>query len=371
MDCCHIQRTKFSKDARCRFTNIQKQLPAPFGVYADFESILKPVNEDVDATQGVDTGVKSSSTVYQEHVPCSFAYKLVSIVDPDYSRPLVMYRGENAAEKFVRDLQQEAKQLFDEYIVTPNPMLFTATDLLSFRSADTCYICAKQLGDDKVRDHCHITGSYRGAAHSACNLMYRLIKSGWKLPVIIHNLKCYDGRLIVKALNSEFGKVRVIPQSMEKYLSLNVGQLKIIDSLQFTNQSLDSLANTLEDDEFRYLVESCTTSHFELVRRKGVHPYDYMDSFDIFEEIELPPRSQHMVFASSVKMRLGDLSGDDEDGYIYEVDLHYPTGLHNSHDDYPLAPESLVIDRAMYSPTQQFSIPRICTSEETDTESEG
>ena len=80
---------------------------------------------------------------------------------------------------------------------------------------------------------------------------------------------------------------------------------------------------------------------------------------------------QNMVFASSVKMRLGDLSGDDEDGYIYEVDLHYPTGLHNSHDDYPLAPESLVIDRAMYSPTQQFSIPRICTSEETDTESEG
>ena len=45
-------------------------------------------------------------------------------------------------------------------------------------------------------------------------------------------------------------------------------------------------------------------------------------------------------------LRLEDLSDDDEDGYMYEVDLHYPTGLHNSHDDYPLAPESLVINRA-------------------------
>ena len=50
--------------------------------------------------------------------------------------------------------------------------------------------------------------------------MCRLSKSDWKLPVVIHNLKCYDGHLIVKALKSEFGKVKVIPQNMEKYLSV-------------------------------------------------------------------------------------------------------------------------------------------------------
>ena len=102
VDCCHIQRTKFHKEPRCRFTNIQKQLSAPFVVYADFESILRPVNEGVDVTQGVSTGSAYSTTVYQEHVPCSFAYKVVSSVDPDVTRPLVMYRGEDAAEKFVR-----------------------------------------------------------------------------------------------------------------------------------------------------------------------------------------------------------------------------------------------------------------------------
>ena len=58
--------------------------------------------------------------------------------------------------------------------------------------------------------------------------MYRIFKSGWKLPVVIHNLKGYDGHLIVKALKSEFGKVLVMP------LPLTVGQLKFIDSFQFT-----------------------------------------------------------------------------------------------------------------------------------------
>ena len=122
-DCCHAQGTKIPGNPRCRVTNIQKQLTAHFIVYADFESILNPVEKDVDTTQGVEVGGESSSRVFQEHVPCSFAYQVVSCVDPNFSRP--MYRGGNAAEKFVRDLHQEAKQLFDEYIATPNPMLLT------------------------------------------------------------------------------------------------------------------------------------------------------------------------------------------------------------------------------------------------------
>ena len=85
-----------------------------------------------------------------------------------------------------------------------------------------------------MRDHCHITGNYRGNAHNDCNLMYRISRSGWKPPVVIHNLKGYDGHLIVKALKSEFGKARVISQNMEKYFYLTVGQLKCIDSFQFT-----------------------------------------------------------------------------------------------------------------------------------------
>ena len=131
-----------------------------------------------------------------------------------------------------------------------------------------------------MRYHCYITGNYRGADHNACNFLHRISRTGWKLPVVIRNLKGYDGRHIVKALKSESGKVTVIPQNREKYLSLSVGLLKFIDSFQFTRQGLDNLANTFGDDEFRYLSESCTSNHFRLIRRKGVYPYDYMDSFD-------------------------------------------------------------------------------------------
>ena len=208
-----------------------------------------------------------------------------------------MYRGEDAAEMFVRKLQQEAKQLCEEYITTPKSMLFTMSDSLSFAYTTTCHICTNPLGEDKVRAHCHITGKYR-----ECNLNYRIKSISWKVPVVIHNLKGYDSHLIVTALKNEFGKVRVIPQNMEKYLSLTVGQLQFLDSFQFTNQSLGSLVNTLECGEFKYLSESYISDHFELVRRKGVYPYDYMelvrrkvvypydymDSSDIFEETALP-----------------------------------------------------------------------------------
>ena len=71
-----------------------------------------------------------------------------------------------------------------------------------------------------MRDHCHIVGSYCGTAHNECNLMYRISKSSWKLTVVIHNLKGCNWHLIVKTLKSEFGKVRVILQNIEKYFSL-------------------------------------------------------------------------------------------------------------------------------------------------------
>ena len=112
-------------------------MTAPFVVYADFESVLEPLSS-IDTTQ---------------------VYKIVSSVDHDFSRLVVMYRGEDAAEKFVRDLQKEAEQLNIDYIKTPKPMIFSIEDSLAYTAAATCHICSKELGDDSVCDHCHITGN--------------------------------------------------------------------------------------------------------------------------------------------------------------------------------------------------------------------
>ena len=141
-----------------------------------------------------------------------------------------------------------------------------------------------------MRDRCHIVDSYRGAAHCECNLIEKDIQIGLASAVVIHNLKGYDGHLIGKSLKSEF---RRVPVSLS--LSLTVSRLKCIDSFQFSPKGLDVLVKTLADDEFRYLRESCTSNHFGLIRRKGVYPYDYIDSFDRFDETELP--SQDAFFS--------------------------------------------------------------------------
>ena len=139
---------------------------------------------------------------------------------PDFIKPIVWYRGPNAAEKFIHELQHEAEKLCVEYIT---PQEITGDDEVCLESAQVCHICQRILVDDgdHVRDHCQFTGTYWGAAHNACNINYHIKHKEWKLPVVIHNLKGYHGHLIVKALKSEFGKMSVIPQNIEKYLSLS------------------------------------------------------------------------------------------------------------------------------------------------------
>ena len=88
-------------------------------------SILQRVDEDeaMDTTQGVAVGgdePKPAALPFQEHLPCSFAYKLVSSVVPDFSRPLVSYRGEDAGKMFVGKLQDEAEQVFRSTLLLPN-----------------------------------------------------------------------------------------------------------------------------------------------------------------------------------------------------------------------------------------------------------
>ena len=103
----------------------------------------------------------------------------------------------------------------------------------------------------------------------------------------MHNLKGYGGNSIVRALKSEFGEVKVIPQNMEKYLSMTVDRPMFVDSLQFSPQSLESLAKTLKVDEFKYVLEAYP-NEFDLKKRKGVYPYHYVDSFPRFDESQLP-----------------------------------------------------------------------------------
>ena len=99
-----------------------------------------------------------------------------------------------------------------------------------------------------MRDHCHVTGKYRGSAHTDCNLSYRLTN---KIYVIFHNLRGYDSHLIMQEIGKFNKNINVIPNNMEKYMAFMINKnLIFIDSFQFMNQSLSNLANNLPEDGF-------------------------------------------------------------------------------------------------------------------------
>ena len=97
----------------------------------------------------------------------------------------------------------------------------TTQDEEIYNNSQICWICREELNIDKVRDHCHITGKFRGAAHNQCNLKLKIPK---KLSIIFHNLEGYSGHLIFKELNNFDVTIDVIPKTIEKYMSIIVNR---------------------------------------------------------------------------------------------------------------------------------------------------
>ena len=126
-----------------------------------------------------------------------------------------------------------------------NKNLIMSEEEEQFQSSNTCWICEKLIDDDdeKVRDHCHVTGKFRGAAHWSCNINLQLIK---KVPVIFYNLRGYNSHLIFCGLKNFHVKIDEMPNRLEKYMGFFFKQkLVFIDSMQFMNSSLEKVVKSL------------------------------------------------------------------------------------------------------------------------------
>ena len=120
-----------------------------------------------------------------------------------------------------------------------------------FQLSNICWIWGKlfNVGDNKVKDHCHITGKYRGLAHWSYNSSLRLTKN---VSVISHNLRGYDSHLIIQEIGKFDVKVNVIPNRLKKYMAFTINKnLVFIDSMQFMNSVLDALVKNLSDNDFK------------------------------------------------------------------------------------------------------------------------
>ena len=225
-----------------------------------------------------------------------------------------------------------------------------------------CYICQKEFCCDKnqkmkfklykkVRDHCHYTGKFRGAAHSICNLNYKVPQ---EIPVKIHNGSKYDYHFIIRELAEEFkGQFECLGENTEKYITFSVPikkehdndktityKIKFIDSCRFMQSKLSDLVDNLSEinnkdcktcmerkniksecefigfknNRLNYRCKECNgistksinelaekfpntyqfcngdLNKFVLLLRKGVYPYECMDSWERFNETSLPPK---------------------------------------------------------------------------------
>ena len=211
-----------------------------------------------------------------------------------------IYRGENSISYFMLDMLSEVEYC-QKMIATEfqKPLQMTDEEEELFKAAEECHICGGKYLDTevRVRDHCHITGKYRGSAYQDCNLKLRISPKEFKVPVIFHNLRGYDSHFIMQEIGS-IGKsnnlsINCIPNNMEKYMAFMLGKhLVFLDSFQFMASSLERMAANLPTDTFKYTSQVFQDEKLALMKQKGVYPYDYMDSFQKFGDQQLPPKEE-------------------------------------------------------------------------------
>ena len=147
-----------------KFANYNKQIPILFEIYADTECFLKHSNS-----------YEGEYTIrYQEHLPNSIGAKLRCIGDR-FTLPSIIFKGKNCISEFIEWVFRQ-KEWINQVIYQHfnKKLIMTNEDEEIYENSHTCWICKQELNTDKVRDHCHVTGKFRGAFHSKCNINLRL-----------------------------------------------------------------------------------------------------------------------------------------------------------------------------------------------------
>ena len=342
-----------------KYNRGEKPIKMPFTIYADLECLL----EKTDTCENDPN--KSYTTKINKHIPSGYSIFTHCSFDESKNK-LNYYRGDDCMEKFCKDLREHSTKIMN-YEKKKN-ILLTPEEKKDYDDQKVCYICKKEFDNNdndkkqqKVRDHCHYTGKYRGAAHNICNLRYKIPK---EIPVVFHNGSTYDYHFIIKELVKEFeGNFECLGENTEKYITFSVPikkkienkdleityKLKFIDSYRFMSSSLSKLVDNLSEGihdnkcvnckpnldyvrittaktsalarssserkneklllkcsscnsyyekkfnkelikKFKNMYSFCNNdlNKFILLLRKGVYPYEYMDSWEKFNETSLP-----------------------------------------------------------------------------------
>jgi len=272
------QRVEYPKVGHniLKFDKIQHMFPVPFILYADFESFITPSGE---------------------HEPSGFCCLRVSKF-PQHDHNIYTYSGDNVLQQFFTHINNEQTEI-NKILSTDLPMdPLTDEEARTHNAATVCFTCEQPFTSDnyKVHHHCHITGKYIAPVCNNCNLQLKHRKHNDKyfIPLFMHNARSYDSHFIIKNFHDPNAKVRVIRTNTEKFLAVQIDNIRFLDSFQFLSSSLDNLVSTMARDDTDKFVH--TKRHFGSdnpnIFKKGVYPYEYVRGPEIFIETCLPPREK-------------------------------------------------------------------------------
>jgi hypothetical protein len=285
----------------------------PVVIYADFESIMKPI----DKTKG------NKTTLVSEHVMSGWGLYPVAPLIPDIQK-VHLDHGEGCELSFLQTLENVGDRAYEALQAHRNTMILSDDEVKVFHESEKCYLCDGEFDDSKqslrkVRDHCHIDGHYLGAAHSKCNLFD---KTTGEIPIFFHNFKGYDSHFVFQTLskyleNKKQLNLNLIPTSEEKIMMLSIKHLNtpirfvFKDSFNFLSCSLATLVKDMSEngsvyDGFKHMKNNFNAEQIPLLVRKGVYFYEHATNFEQFEKDHLPSRESFFSSLSQTDISTKD-----------------------------------------------------------------
>ena len=230
--CGENQQLKTSPNSHIYWKKVFHKNNFYLRIYADFEADNKKENTIIGDT---------TTNVYKQEPVCIGYYiesEIEDVLKSEYHKsPL----GHENVDWFVDEIVKKENKMNFWFKNTKRDINMTEEEKKDFENSNICRYCEKYIELDKVKDHCHLTGKYRGHAHSDCNLKVKQKDSNF-ITIGLHNFSNYDCHMFFKRLfdkkkdNVEF---EIIPKTDEKFISVKYGCIKFIDTYRFLSSSLD------------------------------------------------------------------------------------------------------------------------------------
>ena len=281
------QFERMPTDPWIQFSDDSKMTQPMNVVYADIESIINH-NDNIHTAAYIGSYVK-----WHNHLDFMDTHEVAIDYGPD------------CVERFLERLESIVKSNINHEALSRQRIVMTNEDELTFRNQTVCERCQQPFkgGRDKHRDHDHITGKFCRTLCSKCNFRRKMARR--RLPVLFHNWKGYDSHQIILhgivKLNASQWSVEPLYLQADKTLSVkliyhpdlnhrNGYQIIFLDSYQFLQGSLDSLAKNLESTPISHSIMFKRYPHLTTTDlfKKGIFPYRYFDNWSKMNEPDLP-----------------------------------------------------------------------------------